>query len=137
LLANKQLFRFSVVGLAANGVLYLAYLLLTAMNMGHKTAMSVLYVAGVCLTFVFNRNWTFTHRGPVRWSLFTYFLVYLIGYLVNYSALYILVDRLEFSHLKVQGIMILVIAILLFFLQKTIVFKKRVSNIGQSEGAKK
>ncbi len=134
---HKQFSKFVVVGLASNGLLYISYLLLTALSMGHKTAMSVLYVAGVCLTFFFNRNWTFAHRGSFSRSLVTYFLIYLIGYLVNFSALYVFVDRFEFNHRIVQGIMIFIIAILLFFLQKTLVFRENASNIGQAEGAKK
>lgn len=133
----KQFSKFAVVGLASNGLLYISYLLLTAMSMGNKTAMSVLYVAGVCLTFFFNRKWTFAHRGSFSRSFVAYLLMYLIGYLVNFSALYVLVDRFEFNHRIVQGIMVLVIAILLFFLQKTLVFKENASNIGQAEGAKK
>jgi putative flippase GtrA len=133
----KQFSKFAAVGIASNGLLYISYLLLTARGIGHKTAMSVLYVAGGCLTFFLNRNWTFAHRGSFGRSVVAYFLIYLSGYLVNLSVLYVLVDRFEFNHLIVQGIMVFVIAILLFFLQKTIVFKESVFDIGQPAESKK
>jgi putative flippase GtrA len=106
----------------SNLLLYLAYLLITGIGIGHKLAMTILYVTGVCLTFVFNKNWTFSHRGQYRKTFIGYILIYLLGYLVNFSALYLFVDRLEFPHQLVQGVMILVIAVLMFLLQKFLLF---------------
>ena len=93
--------------------------------MGHKTAMTLVYAMGVSLTFVFNKNWTFGHSGNVSGAFTRYLSVYAIGYLLNFSGLYIFVDKLEFSHQWVQGVLIIVIAFLLFLLQKTFVFTGR------------
>ncbi|MFC1688485.1 GtrA family protein [Pseudomonadota bacterium] len=120
---HRQLFRFAIVGLASNLLLYLAYLLITALGMGHKTAMSILYVTGVCLTFAFNRNWTFKHQGHYTRSFMAYVGVYAFGYVLNLAALYVLVDRLGYPHQWVQGFMILFFAMLLFILQKLVVFR--------------
>ena len=106
----------------SNLLLYLAYLALTGLGIGHKTAMTALYATGVCLTFLFNRNWTFGHSGRLRKSFAAYLGIYLFGYVVNYCALLIFVDRLGFRHEWVQGVMILFIAVLMFALQKFFVF---------------
>ena len=60
---SPQVIRFAVVGFASNLVLYLVYLGLTSIGLGHKNAMSILYVVGVLQTFVFNNKWTFRHYG--------------------------------------------------------------------------
>ncbi len=59
-----QFIRYAVVGLISNVSLYLVYLALTSAGMGHKIAMTLLYVVGVSLTFLLNRNWSFRQNGP-------------------------------------------------------------------------
>ena len=120
---SRQFFRYTVVGVVSNLSLYLAYLLLTHLGMGHKTAMSLLYATGTCLTFMFNRNWTFGHDGHLTKAFIGYVMVYAIGYMFNLVALYVLVDQLGFDHQWVQGCLIIAVAILLFTLQKFVVFK--------------
>jgi putative flippase GtrA len=122
---RKQLVRFAVVGLASNLLLYLAYLVITALGMGHKTAMSILYVTGVCLTFAFNRNWTFGHGGHIPTAFLAYVALYAFGYLLNLFALFVLVDRLGYDHRWVQGLMIPSLAVFFFFSQKFLVFRSR------------
>lgn len=121
---SKQLLRFAAVGLASNLLLYLAYLLITQQGVGHKTTMTLLYAVGVSLTFVFNRNWTFSHQGHVTKSFIAYLLTYALGYVLNLVALYVLVDKFGFRHQWIQGFMIVILAILLFTLQKYFVFRK-------------
>jgi putative flippase GtrA len=125
---STQFLRFAAVGLVSNFFLYLAYLLITGIGMGHKLAMTILYATGVCLTFLFNKNWTFSHRGRYRRTFIGYIFIYLLGYIVNFSALYVFVDRLEFPHQLVQGVMILVIAVLMFLLQKFLLFTSPTHN---------
>lgn len=117
-----QLFRFALVGLGSNAVLYLLYLLLTGLGLGHKTAMTLLYILGVLQTFVFNRHWTFRHQGKMPKALRRYLASYGFGYCFNLGMLLIMVDRLGLSHQIVQGILILITAGLLFLLQKYWVF---------------
>ncbi len=117
-----QLLRFALVGLGSNAVLYLAYLLLTEIGLGHKTAMTLLYILGVLQTFVFNRRWTFRHQGRMPKALLRYLASYGFSYFFNLAMLIIMVDILGLPHQIVQGILILIIAGLLFLLQKYWVF---------------
>ena len=64
-----QLVRYIVVGLTSNSLLYLAYIGLTTLGLGHKTAMTLLYVTGGLLTFFANRTWSFNHLGSGRSAL--------------------------------------------------------------------
>ncbi len=114
-----------MVGVISNAVLFLLYLVLTQAGIGHKVAMSVLYLMGVVQTFVYNRNWSFRHGGRVSRSFIRYLLLYGLGYLLNLAVLMVFVDSLRFAHQWVQGSMILVLAVLLFLGQKYWVFSTR------------
>ena len=118
-----QFFRYALVGLASNGALYLAYLLLTGLEVGPKTAMTLLYVVGVMLTFGFNKKWSFKHDGETSSALLRYGTAYAFGYTINFSALLLLVDYAGLPHEAIQGIMILFLACMLFLLQKYWVFR--------------
>ncbi|NCC30514.1 MAG: GtrA family protein [Chloroflexia bacterium] len=121
--AMPQAIRFGVVGLVSNILLYLLYLMLTATGVGHKSAMSLLFAVGTVQTFIFNKNWTFAHCGFLQASFFRYVAAYSLAYLLNLTALLILVDNLGYPHQAVQGVMILILALMLFLLQKYWVFR--------------
>ena len=122
-ITHRQFLRYAVVGLVSNGVLYLAYLALTWAGMGHKTAMTLLYVVGVSLTFLFNRNWSFRHDGAASPAILRYFTIYGFGYVLNFFVLLVFVDYLHLSHEIVQGVMVLALAVMLFLLQRYWVFR--------------
>ena len=119
-----QSLRFIVVGLTSNLVLYLLYLVLTALGLGHKTAMSLLYLVGTLQTFIFNKRWTFSHYGNIQKSMLRYFVAYGTCYVLNLVFLCIFVDGLGWSHALIQGLAILIVAVLLFLAQKYWVFRR-------------
>lgn len=106
--------RYVVVGLVSNGLLYLAYLGLVAAFLGPKTAASVTYACGVAQTFWFNRAWSFGHQGHAGLALLRYITVYWAGYLLNMLLLYVLVDIYGWDHRWVQAAMVLGLAVLIF-----------------------
>lgn len=118
-----QSLRFIIVGLASNLILYLTYLVLTYVGIGHKTAMTLLYLIGMLQTFLFNKRWTFSHHGNTARSLWRYFAAYGACYLLNLALLYGFVDGLGWSHALVQGLAVVSIAGLLFVVQKCWVFR--------------
>ncbi|MDC6166121.1 GtrA family protein [Paucibacter sp. XJ19-41] len=120
---RRQLLRYGIVGLSSNALGYLLYLGLTALGLGPKLAMSLLYLVGVLQTFVFNRRWTFGHGGGHGPAFGRYLAAYGLGYLLNLAVLYLLVDRWGQPHAIVQAVMIFVLAGLLFVLQKFWVFR--------------
>ena len=119
-----QFFRYVVVGLASNAVLYAAYIALTEFGVEAKLAMTLLYLAGVAQTFVFNKRWSFRHGGTHAPAFVRYCAAYAIGYAINFVVLLLLVDRLGYPHRIVQGIMIVCLAVMLFVLQKFWVFRQ-------------
>ena len=97
-----QFVRYALVGLASN---------------------ALLYVVGVLQTFLFNKRWSFRHGGMHGPAFVRYCAAYVIGYVVNFVALLLLVDRLGWPHQLVQGVMIVLLALMLFALQKFWVFR--------------
>ena len=122
-LAQRQLVRYAVVGLASNLLCYLGYLALTALGMDPKLAMSILYAVGVLQTFIVNKKWTFEHGGTRGTAFYRYCSAYAMGYVFNLAVLYLMVDRFGFPHQVIQALMILVLAALLFLAQKFWVFR--------------
>lgn len=118
----RQFSVYGVVGVVSNAILFALYLLFTALGMEPKTAMTVLYAAGVLQTFVFNRRWTFAHDGRSGPALVRYIVAYALGYGLNLAGLYVLVDLAGWPHALVQGGMIAVVAVFLFVLQRYWVF---------------
>ncbi len=118
---SSQVIWFGVVGFASNLVLYLVYLGLTSIGLGHKIATSILHFVRVLQTFVFNKKWTFRHHGHQMVTFMRYIKLYAFGYLINLAVLIVMVDQLVNSPERVQGV--LVLAVLLFVLQKAWVFR--------------
>lgn len=117
--------RFAVVGVISNGVLFALYLAITELGMGHKLAATLAYVMGVLQTFAFNKSWSFRDGGALGPAFFRYVAIYVFGYLLNMLVLVALVDRAGYRHQWVQGSTILVLAVMLFLLQKFWVFREK------------
>ena len=121
-----QFVRYAIVGLASNLIGYLLYIVLTRLGLGPKIAMSLLYVVGVLQTFVFNKRWSFRFDGAPKPALVRYATIYALGYVINFLALMIFVDQIGLPHQLVQGVMILVVAVMLFIAQRYWVFPEAI-----------
>lgn len=117
-----QAIRFGIVGLASNGLGFCLYLLLTWLGVGPKVAMTLLFLLGAMQTFIFNKRWSFSYGGTDKLVLVRYLTAYGFGYLLNLFMLMVLVDYAKFPHIPVQAAMILMVAIIMFLLQKFWVF---------------
>jgi len=133
-LIRRQFARWAVVGLLTNGVLYVVYLALTRSLMKPPAAMSVVYLIGVILSFIGNRNWAFKHSGRADAALARYVAAYAVGYLVNLAGLQFGVAVCRLPHEIVQGVMIFIVAALTFLMQKFYVFTDSASSAGVQAG---
>lgn len=115
--------RFSVVGALSNIILYMLYLLITFAGVEYKAAMTVLFVVGCVQTFFVNRLWTFKDQGMVSSKFIKYFLIYFFAYIFNFLALLVLSDVFGYPHYIVQLLVVLMVAVLLYFLQKYWIFR--------------
>ena len=120
-----QFARYGIVGLFANGLGYGLYLLLTYAGLGHKSAMTTIFVLVVTSGFWGNKRITFRHRGDLAFSYVRYWAVYLACYCINWTVMYTSVDVAGFRHQFVQLALIFIDAPLLFLAQKFWVFSRR------------
>ena len=120
---NQQFLRYCVVGVVSNLFLYAFYHVLVEQGLDHKLAMSGLYAFGVMQTFVFNKRWSFRYQGATGRVLHRYFAAYVFAYVLNLCVMLALVDWLGYSHRIVQMVMIFIVALLLFVVQKYWVFQ--------------
>lgn len=119
-----QILRYGIVGLASNGLGYLAYLALTAFGLPPKLTMTGLYATATAIAFFGNRRFTFGDGGRIGPAALRFIAVYAVGWVVNLLILIVFADQLGHPHWLVQGIAILVVAGLLFALQRRFVFRQ-------------
>lgn len=119
---DSQILRYILVGSISNIILYLLYIVLTALGVGHKTAMTGLFALGVLQTFILNKRWTFASIGGTHRSLFRYLIAYGGCYGLNFLILIVFVDHMGMPHQIVQGVAIVFVAALMFLLQKYWIF---------------
>lgn len=124
----SQLFRYGLVGVAANIALYLFYLLITYLGIEPIKAMTISYIVGAFFGFIGHRQWTFMHKGALLGSGTRYFIAHLFGYLINFLILLTFVDKLGYPHQWVQAIAIIVVACFLFVTFRYFVFPKAESD---------
>lgn len=118
----RQIVSFGVIGIVSNGVLYVLYLALTSLGVGHKIGLTLVFATGVLCTYALNRRWTFRHNERIGSSAGRYIGAYFVGYLANVGSLILLVDVLKLPHRAVVLGLIVATAGLMFVLQKFWVF---------------
>lgn len=132
----SQLFSYGLVGVASNLSAYSLYLLITYFGGTPKITMSILYVATAIVSFIGNRNITFSHKGCLYKSGSRFFLAHCLGYLINLCMLYIMVDKFGYPHQGVQVLAIFVVAAFLFITFKFFVFTEPAIEDASSEDLK-
>jgi putative flippase GtrA len=118
-----QFSRYAIVGLVSNAMLFVLYLVLTGLGLGHKLSMTACFIIGVIQTFLFNKNWTFSYGFDFGGSFLRYWAGYLSAYIINLIILFVFVDYMQLPHQAVQGVTIILLALYLFLLQKIWVFR--------------
>ena len=117
-----QFRRYAMVGLASNAILYVLYLLLTALGISPKLSATSVFLLAILFTYFCNRLWTFQGSQAVRSSFLLYALAYFSGYLINIGLLHIFVDLLGVHHAIVQACAIILVALYLFTIQRHFIF---------------
>ena len=124
MLISTQAQRFVLVGIISNGLCYGCFLaLLWSGLVGYVQAMTAAYCLGVILSFLFNKVFTFEHRGRFMPALVRFVALYLSGYLINFGLLRLLVGSWEWSAAVAQLLVIVMLAVYFFFMQRAAVFR--------------
>ncbi|RCV91605.1 GtrA family protein [Billgrantia montanilacus] len=121
----KQVFRFALVGILINLLVYAAYVTITYVGGTPKLTMTALYAAGVLISFFANRRFTFDHAGHIGEAGVRFLAAHLVGYSINFLLLFIFVDNFGFAHQYVQGVSVFIVAGFLFFILRFFVFMSK------------
>lgn len=114
--------RFITLGIVNNILGYLLFLFFIFLGIEYKIAMSLLYFFGSIMSFVGNWKWVFHNNQLFFSAICQFFIVYLLGYLLNLALLIYFVDQLGYSVLLMQAIATVIVASFLFIMLKFIIF---------------
>jgi len=123
MILTKQFVSYVIIGLIANGLFFLFFAVLTWMGLSPEFTISILYPVYIALTFIFNKSWSFNHKGHISMTAIKYLIAYFCCYVLNVAELKLFVGYIGYSHLIVQAVVIPVNALLLFLTQKHLIFK--------------
>jgi putative flippase GtrA len=119
----SQWIRFSTIGIKANIVYYLLYVLMTAAGLSPAASVTMVYLFGVVYTFWLSKGFVFRDRGLVKHQFACYVLVYGIAWGLNLMTLEFMISRLGINHLVAQGVLVCVFAVLTFTALRFLVFR--------------
>lgn len=123
-----QLIRYGIAGLAINGGGYLFFLLFLSIGIEHKLAATILYVAGVLISFLLNRKFVFNSKTPLTPSLMKHAAMVLGGYILNITMLSIWVDQYGCSPKYIQLISVGIVSLYFYFFSKFVVHSARLES---------
>lgn len=120
----KQFFLYAQNGVILNLIGYIAYILLTHLGLNPLIVVTVNYPAGIILSFYFHKKFTYKQRkAEAELNRFSsYCAIYLLGYLLNITILYVFHINLLYPHEMVQLSSVIIIALILLFQNKKLVF---------------
>jgi len=119
-----QLFRYALVGLSINAMMYFVYLILTEFYFSPFSSVLLLYPLGVLVGFFSHRGLTFKLSSQ-KWGfleLSKYVLLSVMGFFLNLLLLYVFFERLGYPHQLVQLAAIFIVAGFQFISMKLFVF---------------
>lgn len=92
---RRRLARFGIVGLTSNAALYLVFLLLLQFAMQPVWAAGICYGLGVCVSYLFNRTWSFESRDTHKEDMPKFLLAHCVGLCSSLLVLSILLNWLR------------------------------------------
>ena len=125
---NHQLTRFILVGVASNGIAYLAYILM-ALVIRPVVAMSILYAVAFVLSFWGNRTFTFNHKSGLLQTVFRFTLMHALLFSLQYGMHSYGVSYLGYPHQAVQAVSTILIGILSYIISRKLVFRTGVTRL--------
>jgi putative flippase GtrA len=119
-----ELLRFLAVGVANTIVgLGTIYALKWFAGLGDIPANAVGYVVGLMLSFVLNRNWTFSDHGAWVPALMRFLVVFVVAYTANLGMMLQLRDRWHVDSYLAHAIAVVPYTMLFFLGSRLFVFR--------------
>lgn len=108
---NTTLLRFISVGLGNTALgLTVIYVCMGILRLSDVQSNAIGYAIGVVFSFVFNKKWTFRHRGGTVDALVRFLLVFALAYAANLAAVLIAINTLAWNRYLAQAVGVVVYA---------------------------
>ena len=120
----KRLVRYGVVGAVVNLMLLAAFAALVTTQIAAVSATIIVYIVGVGVSYVLNRNWAFSSGRRHVSGLPAYILAYACGGLAAAALMWIFHNHLGFPAIMVQAVAMVVVPVLIFTLLNWLVFPR-------------
>lgn len=114
-----RFFKFSIVGFYVNFFGYILYVLLS-FYISPLDSIKICYFAGTVTSLILNKALLFkNYRNKIEFAIF-YLLLYLIGFIINYLFMQLNIILNVFPHQFMQLILVILIAILNFYILESL-----------------
>jgi putative flippase GtrA len=120
---QTEFIRYVLTGIITNASALCLFYLFVRIGFDPKIVLSILYVLSICLAFIMNKQWSFSHSGMITKPAVRYIIAYVVCYFVNLFALDYFTRLKGYSPLIVQSFAVVIAASFLFFVQKFWIFK--------------
>jgi putative flippase GtrA/SAM-dependent methyltransferase len=118
----RQFARYCAVGVSNTALSLIAFALAVRAGVPYLAASAAAFALGSLNGYTLNRIWTFSGRSPTRLSLARYTLVQGIGLALNAALLVVLVELVNLESLLAQAVVLPLVSILTFSLNRRWVF---------------
>ena len=118
-----ELTRFGVLGLKANAIYFALYLLLTIAGVHPVLAVIAVFSFGAIYSFWLNKTLVFRNAEVPGHQFIRYLCLYAVVGAINVAALHVAITDLGINHVLAQGVLVCVLALLLFLVQKHLIFR--------------
>jgi putative flippase GtrA len=130
---HQRSIRYLLVGASVNGAGYLAYLLLTAVGLTPRLAVTVLLPVSLWAAFRLHGRVTFNASERQSTAGIRFLAVSLVGYALNLAILTTLVDGAGVPHQVAQLVSVALIGLVMFRLIRRFVFPEPIGAPQPSE----
>ena len=125
LLQNRQFLLYCVIGGCGTGLTLLTYAVLVQhFRMGYQAANAIGYAAGTVLSFVLNARYNFRTEDRPLQRFAVFLVVALLGWAAAAGLLWLLVGRLIWNALFAYLVVIFVVVLLQYNLNRLLSFRK-------------
>jgi len=124
MILSHSFFKYIFIGIILNASGFLFYIFLTTLDITPAFSMSIVYILFTSLAFFLHKNYSFQKESSAK-PFIPFLLIHISAYTLNLLSIYIFVYMLNFPHQLIQGISVIFLALYLYLMMRSYVFKSK------------